>query len=345
MKKNILLTFDYELFLGSRSGTVENCLIRPTEKILNILKENQARAIFFIDTTYLYRLEKLSETNANAERDFNIIKQQLLEIAAAGHYLFHHLHPHWLDARYLEDINQWDLSDTGRYAFASLNESDKDMLFKYSDSFLTDIYAKAHSENKCNGYRAGGLYIEPFDSFKSFFQKYGIKYEFSVVPGEKKTGEKLFYDFTQCPADRPYSFSENPTVESVQGGFIEFPITKIKIIGLTKILNSLYFRITKNRFGQSISGDGVPIKKSFRKSHSKRTVGRYMYMEMAMSAELLNPVLMHLYKDTCQKNQYIHLMSHPKLVSVMNLKCFNDLLKFCTGEFDTEYDITKICDK
>ena len=52
MKKNILLTFDYELFLGSRSGTVDNCLIIPTSKILEVLKRHGAKAVFFIDTSY-----------------------------------------------------------------------------------------------------------------------------------------------------------------------------------------------------------------------------------------------------------------------------------------------------
>jgi len=338
MKKNILLTFDYELFLGSRSGTVENCLIRPTEKILNILKENQARAIFFIDTTYLYRLEKLSETNANAERDFNIIKQQLVEIASEGHYLFHHLHPHWLDARYLEDINQWDLSDTGRYAFASLNESGKDMLFKYSDSFLTDINAKAHSKNKCNGYRAGGLYIEPFDSFKPFFEKYGIKYEFSVVPGEKKTGEKLFYDFTQCPDDRPYSFSENPTVESVQGGFIEFPITKIKIKGITKLLNSIYYRSSKITPGNKLFGDGVSVTSAIRNSDNDGSGKKYLSFEMAISIELLNPVLLALFKRTIKQKHFVHFLSHPKLQSEVSVRSMDKLLQFCNSNFECEFD-------
>ena len=33
----ILLTFDVELFLGHNSGTIENCIIRPTELIIKEL--------------------------------------------------------------------------------------------------------------------------------------------------------------------------------------------------------------------------------------------------------------------------------------------------------------------
>ena len=31
---NILLTLDYELFLGAKTGSIENCLIRPLEAYL-----------------------------------------------------------------------------------------------------------------------------------------------------------------------------------------------------------------------------------------------------------------------------------------------------------------------
>ena len=37
MKKKILLSFDYELFFGIRSGTVYNTLIVPTNKLLDFM--------------------------------------------------------------------------------------------------------------------------------------------------------------------------------------------------------------------------------------------------------------------------------------------------------------------
>ena len=32
-KKNAILTFDYEVFLGRQTGTIEDCGIRPTQLI------------------------------------------------------------------------------------------------------------------------------------------------------------------------------------------------------------------------------------------------------------------------------------------------------------------------
>lgn len=53
MKKNAIITFDYEVFLGRNTGSVFNSVIRPTEEILKVLNRNKAKAIFFVDTTWL----------------------------------------------------------------------------------------------------------------------------------------------------------------------------------------------------------------------------------------------------------------------------------------------------
>ncbi len=36
---NIFLTFDYELFFGEKTGTVEKCMINPTNELLKISKK------------------------------------------------------------------------------------------------------------------------------------------------------------------------------------------------------------------------------------------------------------------------------------------------------------------
>ena len=73
IRKNILLTFDYELFLGKRSGSAQKCMIEPTNELLKILLKNNAKAIFFIDTTYLDQLERVSINHQKAKKDLEII--------------------------------------------------------------------------------------------------------------------------------------------------------------------------------------------------------------------------------------------------------------------------------
>ena len=47
--KRAILSFDYELFFGDKSGTVQRTLIEPTNIMLNVLDEVGAQATFFVD--------------------------------------------------------------------------------------------------------------------------------------------------------------------------------------------------------------------------------------------------------------------------------------------------------
>src|ERR1035437_4606027 len=108
--KKILLTFDYEPFLGAKSGTADRCMLQPVDALRTIMNKYNAKAIFFVDILYLLNLKKHSELNA----DFVAVKDQLKTLYREGHYLFPHIHPHWLDSVYLDDIKEFSLSDLSR---------------------------------------------------------------------------------------------------------------------------------------------------------------------------------------------------------------------------------------
>ena len=87
MKKNVLLTFDYEVFLGLNTGTLENCVLEPTKKILEILSQKNAKAIFFVDATWLLFLED------NFPEDMLRVTSQITDIIKSGSSVELHLHP------------------------------------------------------------------------------------------------------------------------------------------------------------------------------------------------------------------------------------------------------------
>jgi hypothetical protein len=55
-KNNTFFTFDFELFLGSDSGSIEDCLVPQTIRILNLFENYKAVGLFFIDSSYLLKL-------------------------------------------------------------------------------------------------------------------------------------------------------------------------------------------------------------------------------------------------------------------------------------------------
>jgi hypothetical protein len=324
--KSLLVTFDYELFLGKRSGSVENCLIKPTEQILQVLRKYNQKSLFFIDTTYMLRLSEEKSQHLNASIDYDRICKQLIELAQAGHWLFHHLHPHWLDADYIPEINQWDLSKNQRFVFSSISENEKDKIFNFSNEFLNKIYLKANVNKQPNGFRAGGLFIEPFIEFMPYFKKYNIEHEFSVVPDTVRIDFPFAYDFRGLPKNRVYSFNENIANEKSVGNFTEYPITLIEISGLTKLKNSFYYRLNSKKHNYQIFGDGNSVSQEINNGNSKRKLMDITKMKLPASVEFLNPGNISSYVSFMKKNNYFHLLSHPKLLTPISIKMFDRFL-------------------
>ena len=120
--KKVILSFDYELFFGERSGTVDNSIIRPTELLLNKLDKINGKATFFVDYLMIKYLEAQPKTTKEARK----ITTQLQEIVQQGHRIELHIHPHWIDACYTGD-GTWDFKDftqfefiAGRHCFRSI---------------------------------------------------------------------------------------------------------------------------------------------------------------------------------------------------------------------------------
>ena len=74
--KTLLFTFDYELFLGKRSGNVIESVIEPTQEVLNILSEFSCKAIFFVDTTWLIKLKELSQQYPSCKNKYQLVSSQ-----------------------------------------------------------------------------------------------------------------------------------------------------------------------------------------------------------------------------------------------------------------------------
>ena len=208
-QKFLLNTFDYELFLGERSGTVENCLIIPTEKILRLLNKNHITGVFFIDTTYLIRLKDTADKFMPAKNDYNKIVLQIRTMIKSGHYVFPHIHPHWLDAVYNEIENQWDLSNISKYRFHNISIQERELLFETSLNILHEIIHESKPDYKIDSYRAGGWTIQPFEDYKPFFLQYNIKFDFSVLPGFSEITTAQHFDFRKIPGKNIYRFEND----------------------------------------------------------------------------------------------------------------------------------------
>ncbi len=336
-QKKILVTFDCELFLGKRSGSVINCMLLPTSKILNLLTKHKATAIFFIDMLYLCRLKEVAEKFSEAKSDFDLIESQLIEMAEQGHYIFNHLHPHWLDAIYDEQKNEWLLEDASKYAFEALSESKREIVFERTMNLLNEILRKASKKFTPDGYRAGGLYIQPFTSFKKHFEKHGIKDDFSVLInaiGESDSGADNF-NFSGITKNI-YRFNNEVAAEEENGAFTEYAMRFVEIPIVYRLLNSLFYRLFSKSKKHQRHGNGISTSNRIYSSRKKRFASTETF-----AVEMLNEIKLPLYLKEVEQNSYLHLLSHPKLVSDYNLKVFDKLLGKLATMKDVEFDFKK----
>lgn len=312
MMKSILFSFDYELFLGSNSGSVNECLIHPTKRLLKILKDYKVKGIFFVDTIYLIRLKDLAAKNPVADKDFKSIITQLRELKQEGNYLFTHLHPHWVDAKYNEATNTWNLIDKSKYRFSSLSESDRHHYFKASQKLLTEILECGDS-NQLDGYRAGGWSITPFSDFRDCFIENKIKYDFTVIPGKYLVSDAQCFDFRTAPEKIKYSFNYDICKEETGGPFVQFPVSVYTESKLISKLSGIYEKMKHAFFTRFITvkekGKTVVTKVEI----SQDAVCEKGRKKLVAQFENLNffnffSLLIHF-----RNTKHLHTVSHPKM--------------------------------
>lgn len=333
--KDLILTFDYELSLGLRSGTVLNCMIKPTKLILELLKEFQFKAIFFVDTTCIMAMMKYSEKYPELLKDIELIKNQVLHIKKEGHYIYHHLHPHWQDAVYIPSEKQWDLSNMKNYSFTYFKEEDINIIFSKSKKILEDWLLPIDSIYQVEGYRAGGLFVQPFSKIKKAFITNGIQYDFSVMFNASCDLSVAKYDYTKHPNKIIYNFNDNVLVENNIGAFTEVAIEMLENKGIYKIINSIWFRIVKQ---EKYFADGKSIVNNINKTNKKIKFSN----KETFSFELINPAKNILYFKEFKNRSIIHFLSHPKHINNSNITYAYKLFKKLSNHYNLNTDFKKI---
>lgn len=313
--QKLVLTFDYELFLGRNSGSVENCLIMPTREILTRLRQHSATAIFFVDATYLSKIE------ASDRQSYVKVAGQIEEMIGAGCEVGFHLHPHWLDAEKV-GAEAWSLENVSKYRLHALGEGELHRVFDRSMESLAKAVTRADRSYRINTFRAGGWCLQPFSNLRKLFEEFGVECDFSVTPGLYKDSLPAhFYDYRSAPKDRvAWRFTDDPCVPRDDGRFVEVPVTAFKATLMGLVANHL--RIRRERIfgdGQGLGEDGR-LRELVRKAFSAERL-RQLTLDMC-SREMLEKSL----RETAGRSVRI-FASHPKIFSHASLDNLDFLLR------------------
>lgn len=326
--RNILFTFDYELYLGADSGTVNNCMIDPTEKIIAILEKHGMKAILFVDSTYLAQLIRVSKESPAANRDLSSIKKQLHRLLSAGHEVHPHIHPHWVDAEYNIEQNRWHLNNLKNYRFSSLSDAQKSKVFDEAIDALHSLIKDAFPNYRTDAFRAGGWCIQPFSAFEPCFRKAGIIADFSVIGQSKISSPVKSFDFSSvAPNALPYRFAEDECKPSAHGSYLEVPISSIPVNQNSRIDILVEKIMWRMPFGKSMGdGKGVPYSNDLPKNLALQNFE-------TISIEHLTFNRVPDYKKFLSSNTFMQFISHPKMVSSHHLKMLDKFLIWASGKY------------
>jgi hypothetical protein len=306
-KKDIILTFDYEVFLG-KSGTIDKCILQPVNSLLDVLDKAGIKGVFFVDILHLVKLEEVGNTT-----DFNKLKSNIQDLLKRGHFAELHIHPHWIDAVYNVEEKIWDLSENRFYKVSSLSKDQVRKVFSDGIELLSAIGKEVIGTYEIKSFRAGGLCIQPFSDFREVLLENNILIESSVAPGLKNEDPIQSFDFSNGCKYEPYKFSEDPLVEIESGPFTQYPLTLYKVSFLDKIVSKL----KKDSAGNNIFGDGESVKKNGYSNTS--FLGRFKssLFLFSLDGDYYESILIN--RIVKSKLETITFISHPKLLSKNSL--------------------------
>jgi len=163
---DVYLTFDYELYFGSASGTVQRCMLNPTEKLVDLAEKFGVRYSFFVDVGMLLALKREGISTPELVKDYNSVVAQIRRLVDSGHSIQLHVHPHWEDSRFRNGRWEFDLS---RYRLDCFADNEIDRIIRTYKEEL-DLIANT----KTYVFRGGGLCVQPFSRIGPSLRWYGI---------------------------------------------------------------------------------------------------------------------------------------------------------------------------
>lgn len=231
-KLDLVLTVDYELY-GDGSGDVFDTMIKPTATFLSICKKHEITSTIFVEILEYLRIKK--EWDGGNSMGYlsdpaEAIKKQIITAYQQGHDIQLHLHPHWLNAGYIDgkwvlDDRYWKISQVPPHADKDYSLGVEELI-KLGKEAIEEILKPIDPSYKCNIFRAGGFSITPSNNVVDALKNQGFAADSSVIPGAYMDSFYCSFDFRSADKQLPF-WGVKERVEATPSpinGFIEIPI-------------------------------------------------------------------------------------------------------------------------
>lgn len=311
MKKQtpFLLSLDYELFFGSHSGSVNQCMILPTEKLVDMLDQHNVKVSLFVDAGFLVKLKEYATEYPELYKQYNQISAQLLSLSERGHDIQLHIHPHWQDSYYT--AKGWVI-DTKRYRLHDFLPEEISAIVK---EYKKELELCTH--NDVFAYRAGGWCIQPFDKIKLALKENGIWLDSTVFSSGHSDDPTRHFNFEGTPEAAFWCFSADPLVQDENGYFVEVPISAMKTSPLFFWKLAFLKLFSKGAFKPFGDGNAMIANGSYYFSRLTQTTYGPVMIDGAKAGQLQSAFKQHNKKS--MNNAVLNVMGHPKSLSPYSL--------------------------
>jgi hypothetical protein len=313
---NIVVSLDYEIYFGKRSGSVERSLIEPTNALCDIALRNGIVLVFFVDIGYLLRLKQQARQHPALEATHDSVMRQLDTLVSAGHELHLHVHPHWEDSVWTDGGWRFDMR---RYRLHDFSDSDiAEIISRYTQALRTIA-----GDRSAFAFRAGGWCIQPFYRLREPLRRAGILIDSTVYANGRQDGDGQRYDFTQAPCVSRWRFEHDPLQIDPNGSFLELPIASHTVtpdfywkLGIAKKLN-------KGKHRPMADGSPLPL--------SRADFLRKLFLPTAsvVSIDGFKASLLAAAFQAYQRRQMSDLViiGHPKAFTRFSLQTFDNFTR------------------
>jgi hypothetical protein len=224
---HIILTVDYEIF-GNGMGSLNNCLISPTNRILNIAENYNAPVTLFVE---MLEFDSMKREWFNGQSDMALqiasVEQQICNAVMRGHDAQLHLHPQWIGAKHLKN-GLWQL-DNSRWRIGDLSSSEVKKILVFGKTALEDILNPIMPQYRCKVFRAGAWCIQPSYHIIRCLMELGFKIDSSVAPSLFNRASGDWFDFRAAPNNLGWWHVSNDVCSVATSGLVEVPIAVSRI--------------------------------------------------------------------------------------------------------------------
>jgi hypothetical protein len=308
----MLLSADYEVFLGGNYLPEEEVLIKPTYKLLEITSYLNVPITLFVDVACIWRYRELGYHELPY-----LMEKQIKEAMLLGNDVQAHIHPHWKntiikDRIYLFDENEFFIGkisknnhDCYKIAFTFLIEA---------KNYLERLLKPINNNYECIAFRAGGYGLQPKEEIIiKALKDAGYMIDSSIIPNYK-TNE---IDFTNVPNLPNYFISDtNGLRHPAINGIYEIPILSGHV-GLKPYIKHIHYKILskiKNYKGHKI------IRRGFIKGEKEKVIKNNLLDKFFKNIKIINKVMK---KRWC----YLEIEDDPGLILSLSINYINKFLK------------------